>query len=219
MKNLNIKIKIFLKLIIVLLIGINLYLVSAQSFNYTTFKSDNNGFILRFPTQWGNYNFEISKAITDSGLLSQLSFYSTNTNNALNQHQLLIRPFYGRTLIYSYNTITKQSIIVDLAPPNISGGNSNGNIYLYHYQPAPNGGYYQNYAKVYGLIGDLIAIYTCEEREWWDSNPPTCLGKSGNPSFCFGNSPGFGKVIHEGLLMGIISGVEAGLTICVRTNF
>lgn len=211
------KIKIFLKIFIIfILFVINLYLVFAQSFGYTKFSSHNQGFILRFPTDWGNYNFEISKtSVGGYSIIPSIRFYSTNTTNNLNKHLFLIRSFYGRSLIYSHKVDENKSIIVDLSPPR--SGNITGSINFYHYVPASGGGYYHYYSKIYGNIEDLIDVYTCEDGEWRRNQ--TCLGRSGNPSYCFGNSPGFGKVIHEGLLMGLINGAEAGLTICVRTNY
>lgn len=210
--KLNIKSKIIFKIIIVfILFGINLYLVFAQSIVYTAFNSNNKGFILRFPTKWGNYNLEISATTVYNNLIPQLKIYATNTSNNLNKHRFLIRSFYGRSLIYSHNVDSNKSIIIDLNPP--ASGNSNGSINFYHYA-----GYYRYYAKIYGNIENLIDIYTCEDNEWMNSGG-TCLGNFGNPRYCFGNSPGFGKIIHDGLLTGVGTDVESGLTICVRTNY
>lgn len=215
MNNLkNFKEKILLRILVIFLLGINLYLVSAQSYKYTLFKSNNEGFILRYQTpQWGNYNFEISKMSQRSfPIVPQLKFHSTNT-----KYQFSISSFYGRSVIYSFSKDASRSIIIDLFPPSISSGNSTGSIRFYLYQYADDGGFYPYYAKIYGNIERLIKIYTCEDDEW-ENNGGTCLGNSGNDPYCFGNSPGFGKVIFDGLLMGPDWGKEAGLTICVRTN-
>ena len=217
-KIFNIKIiENLLTIILVILFLINLpFLLKiisyAQSLSYTLFKTNNKVFTLRYySTQFGNYNLELSK---DSSYIPTIYFYSTNTNNNSNKYLFSIKPFYSRSLLYSVNTITKDHIVIDLKPP-IFGVNR-GSSYFYKYTPAPGGGYYTNYAKIYGDIRDLIAVYDCEDRAW-DNAGGTCLGADGNPNYCFGQLD-FGKVIFNGLLMGDRINTESGLTICVRTK-
>ncbi|GIW65909.1 MAG: hypothetical protein KatS3mg094_428 [Candidatus Parcubacteria bacterium] len=187
----------------------------AQNFAYTLFKTNNKGFNLRYSTNFGSYNLELSKDPRD---IPTIHFYSTNTSDNRNRYKFLIKPFYGRSLLYSVNQSTNDHIVIDLIPPNFSGGNYTGEIHFYKYTPAPEGGYYVNDAKIYGNIEDLIAFYNCEDGEWKDARG-TCLGKAGNPLFCFGNSPDFGHIIFNGLLVdNFVGGNSSGLTICVRTN-
>ncbi|GIW66290.1 MAG: hypothetical protein KatS3mg095_0188 [Candidatus Parcubacteria bacterium] len=200
---------LLINIFLLLFINSSFIATYAQSLSYTLFKSQNKGFILRYPTNFGNYNFELSKSIQNNYIIPTIYFYSTNTSNNTNANLFMIRHFFGRTLLYSHNTNTKKTIIVGLNP----GEQDQGNIYFYHYSAAPNGGYYARYSKIYGDISNLIAIYNCEDDEW-NRNGGSCLGPN---QYCFGR-PYFGKVIHNGILMGNVAGAESGLTICVRTK-
>ncbi|GIW65908.1 MAG: hypothetical protein KatS3mg094_427 [Candidatus Parcubacteria bacterium] len=97
-------------------------------------------------------------------------------------------------------------------------------------------------SRLYADIGDLIAIYSCEELGW--NNNPTCLGKTGvykdntqppgatrtgnfqvyqnvgfyrNPTNCFGD-PDNSMSRRIDICLGNCTGDDEGLTICFRTK-
>jgi len=197
---------IFLILILFLIINLNIY---AQSLAYTLISTSKpEGFNFRYPTPYGLYNFKITK---DNQDFPTIYFYSTNTQNLTNSFGFAIKSFYTRAFLYSYlQNDPNKHIVIEIRPSYILA-NQKGKVSFLSRLSSFN----SDLAYLYGDVSDLIAVYNCEDYEW--RNGGTCLGKRGNPSYCFEN-PYMGEIIFDGLIGedDLHPERSSGLTICVR---
>lgn len=244
-------------LTIILLILLSTGFVLSQN-QITIFKTDNKGLIFYYnPTSTAGFERELKIGL--SNYLSDLyGNYSGNNRGSWDNPLLEFKPS-GNFLneinknifrILNYRTKTNLTAI------RIGSGSNDPNSYsrilfdpnnmrVIFDSGRQNGFPFEGefiLSRLYANIGDLIAIYSCEETR--DNPNATCLGREGvykvgtqppgaifsryvpnhthaafyrNPNYCFGDS-NLGRVLKH-ICLGDCSGDDEALTFCIRTKY